>query len=104
MVRKRLTDRYRSDLLSYGVSRRQDAILAFAAHLCGGGSVFHVLTHVPEQDGDIYALLVDGSYVVGFEIAYSTDPYVLTEVTVRDVAEVRRRLRQGTFRSRFDRA
>ncbi|MGJ5092390.1 hypothetical protein ACQR18_09950 [Bradyrhizobium oligotrophicum] len=97
----RLKDRYELNALLPEDARRAE-LLTLIDRLCPGGSIHHVLWHIPEQAEDVYTILVDDHSVVSFDVARGRDPMILTEVRIQSLKEFRHEIGQGKDRIRLD--
>lgn len=64
----------------------------------------YVLGHTPEQGEDIYRILVNGQYVVGFDLQKNMSPVVLHNVKKYSVSEYQKLIAGGSARRYFDAA
>ncbi|MGJ4952929.1 hypothetical protein [Bradyrhizobium sp. HKCCYLS20291] len=99
----RLTDRYQVDLLLPEDAYRTE-LLGQIDNVCPSGSIYQVLSSIPEQCEDVYTILVDDHTVVSFDVLRGGRPMVLTEVTIQSFADYRNQIGQGKERIKLQRA
>ncbi|MGJ5140164.1 hypothetical protein ACQR1V_19415 [Bradyrhizobium oligotrophicum] len=97
----RLRDRYELNALLPEDVRRAE-LLTLIDRLCPGGSIHHVLWHIPEQAEDVYTILVDDHSVVSFDVPRGRDPMILTGVRIQSFRQFRNEIGQGKDRIRLD--
>lgn len=97
---KRMTERY--DVEAARMRPESNAwareIIGLVESLAPGGSIFHCLTHTPEQYEDLLVILVDDRMVVRFELPRHLPSPSPTEVEIRSLADYRRAIGQGRHR------
>lgn len=64
----------------------------------------YVLAHTPGQGEDLYQILVDGKYVIGFDLQQDVSPLVLHNVTKYSVPEFRKQISGGRAQRHLDTA
>ena len=64
----------------------------------------YVLGHTPEQGEDIYRILVNGEYIVGFDLQKNTSPVVLQNVKKYSIPEYQKQISGGSSRRHLDTA
>jgi hypothetical protein len=94
---------YLNDKAAIQPVERGSAFRATLTALEPDASIFHVLAHTPEQMEDIYAVLVDDRFVLGFEIGRDDPGGSPREIERIAIADYVRGLR-GIARHKFDRA
>jgi hypothetical protein len=60
-----------------------------------GGSVYYVLTDTPEQTTDIFRILVDDKFVIGFELERDNAESLPTDVQQYSVDDYRKAVGRG---------
>lgn len=103
MAKRYLNDRYSAEgkLLSPDSERDRrilDALTSFGV----SGTTYHLVSDIPDQFEDFYAVLIDDREVVSFELL-RLDPAAPADVHRYSVASYRSSLGQGQNRIRFDR-
>jgi hypothetical protein len=72
MVSKSTEEELRSNLkegrIKLGYNARTDRIYRAVKSIVDYGNIYHVLTDTPEQNSDVFRILVDDQIVVGFEL------------------------------------
>ena len=68
-----------------------DAIVAGVRKAGFEGQYFHLMGHAPEQNEDVYVVMLDGANVVSFEV--DRDSGTISDILSEDVRSYRRRAR-----------
>ena len=97
---KRMTERY--DTKAARMRSESNAwareIIGLVDDLVAAGSVYHCLTHTPEQCEDLLVILVDDRAVVSFELPRDVRQPSPTEVEIWSLEDYRRAVGQGRHR------
>lgn len=98
-----LNDRHSTEGSLLSAERKRDQRILDALRNIGAvGSVHHLVSEIPDQFEDFYAVLLDISEVVTFGLSRS-DPAVPDDLRRYSVAAFRDMLGQGKSRIRLDR-
>ncbi|RFZ88227.1 hypothetical protein D0Y60_10355 [Shinella sp. WSJ-2] len=81
---------------------RHAALLELIQSLGIVGSVFYVLSEIPEQGEDLLTLLCDDQLVISFELPRQKIQLSAVDIVKVPVAEYRAKIGQGKHRIRLD--
>jgi hypothetical protein len=101
---KRLTERYdvQRIRLNPAVSEADQRLVAITETLRPGGSIYHVLAQTPDNDSDLFVVLIDDQAIVSFELPRSG--CAPEDVKIWTFDNYRRAIGQGRSRILLDRA
>ena len=95
LIGSRIENKLREELISSKEklfeSPNGQQILNILVKICGEIKSVYILSHTPEQGEEFFCFLIDGKFVIGFELEYERK--IAEDINIYSVEEYRRSLK-----------